>query len=302
VGLVDAAALVNSMLERFLVSKRAIQSLESMMFSLCNLTTVASCGTQRLCNQRAQFETERGSWLSVAASWLITKHLKERVLKVSKPACALMLVMCFSIVGCMTSSTSQHAVQRPQPTADSRPLIQSYVPSQDERDIIGLLLQTLGQKGSKKLVIINDQTTITSFLYFDIDEELARIDTRIAKNMPDVDKAAYEDFKSKNRSKFEYKPDADLFDAPYVWYSSLGEQVTKRRKAGENFWNIIAELQPDAMGYLKLSAIGFNHETDKAFMYLEINKGSMNARGDYLFLKKTDGQWEVASSALAWIS
>ena len=58
---------------------------------------------------------------------------------------------------------------------------------------------------------------------------------------------------------------------------------------------------PDSYGYLTFSRVAFNRDLTEAFFYTEHVCG-MCGKGEYVFMRKLDGNWVVEHTALTWIS
>ena len=86
-----------------------------------------------------------------------------------------------------------------------------------------------------------------------------------------------------------------LFDIRFYWY--------------QEFVSINGSIHPrDLMNrgifphVLKLSKIGFNDQENQAFLYLEHGRIPLASCGEYIFLKKINGEWIIEKIFLAWIS
>jgi hypothetical protein len=70
-------------------------------------------------------------------------------------------------------------------------------------------------------------------------------------------------------------------------------------------WRSFYSRYPDSDGYTELSAVGFNADKTKAFVYIAHHCGSLCGAGSYTFLEKRDGKWvkaSVSASYCGWIS
>ena len=86
---------------------------------------------------------------------------------------------------------------------------------------------------------------------------------------------------------------SDLFTPP----RSL-EDAAKR-------WKSFYSRYPDSNGFMEFSAVGFNADKTKAFVYIAHHCGMLCGAGGYVFLEKRDGKWveaTVKASNCAWFS
>jgi hypothetical protein len=81
---------------------------------------------------------------------------------------------------------------------------------------------------------------------------------------------------------------------PYQIVSSAELDATFRRRAPNTIddgWEGFRQSFPDSMGYLILSAVGFNSERTIALVYVEYRCGGLCGSSRYYTLEKRDGRW-----------
>lgn len=115
-----------------------------------------------------------------------------------------------------------------------------------------------------------------------------------------------EDYKNQNQTPRLFSRSFSI-DRPYelisrTELSDLFANTTKNLWEG---WKSFYSRYPDSDGFIELSAVGFNSDKTKAFVYIAHHCGSLCGAGGYTFLEKRDGKWVKASvnaSYCGWIS
>lgn len=74
------------------------------------------------------------------------------------------------------------------------------------------------------------------------------------------------------------------------------------RGPGGDFWERFDKSYPHAAGLFTFSRVGFNLARDQAFLYLEYGCGWLCGGGDYIFLNKETGRWQIKHTRNIWVS
>lgn len=120
--------------------------------------------------------------------------------------------------------------------------------------------------------------------------------------------AVLEDYKKQNQTRKLLLRNFPI-EMPYKLISrtEISNLLTPPRNledAAER-WKSFYSRHPDSGGYIELSAIGFNADKTRAFVYIAHHCGMLCGAGGYVFLEKRDGKWveaTVKASNCAWIS
>ena len=62
---------------------------------------------------------------------------------------------------------------------------------------------------------------------------------------------------------------------------------------GADGWTVFYERFPNSSGYLSLSAVGFSHGHDEAFVHARRSFGEKRGEGGFFVLRKTTRGWEI---------
>lgn len=119
------------------------------------------------------------------------------------------------------------------------------------------------------------------------------------KDLPDTE--ALEDFIQANQNP---KP-LDRSFAQRLGVNLLSEEeVSQLFRSGSlaDGWKAFYEKYPNALGIVSVSNIGYNRAGNQAFVMVGRTSGPLNGYGEYLYLEKVKGAWQVKKSLMAWIS
>lgn len=67
-------------------------------------------------------------------------------------------------------------------------------------------------------------------------------------------------------------------------------------------WEQFFIKNPDAIGVLKVSRVGFNKENNQAFVYASYVCGADCGKGKFILLTKEDNKWELKRDMIIWKS
>jgi hypothetical protein len=121
----------------------------------------------------------------------------------------------------------------------------------------------------------------------------------VLQNMHDVDQATVDSFRSRNASAYPIPADMDL-GIPY----SLITQVQRKQIFGPNQsgWEVFYSNYPNSPGITTLSRVGFNAAFDQALIYLGTESNWLAGIGNYILMKKVEGDWMIDQQVRTWIS
>jgi hypothetical protein len=113
-----------------------------------------------------------------------------------------------------------------------------------------------------------------------------------------------EDYKKQNQTPRLFSRSFSI-DTPYKLISRTGISDSFGGKTFNEGWKSFYSRYPDSQGYIELSAVGFNADKTKAFVYIAHHCDTLCGASGYTFLEKRNGKWvkaPVNASFCGWIS
>ena len=111
----------------------------------------------------------------------------------------------------------------------------------------------------------------------------------------------WESYVERNRTSVAlrklFKLNVKLQIVPYKKIESLFDAILI-----EEDWQTFYRMFPHSNGYIRFSRAGFNRAGDEAVVSTAWMCGSLCGEGRYVLLRKKDGQWNVETSFLTWVS
>ncbi len=120
-----------------------------------------------------------------------------------------------------------------------------------------------------------------------------------AKNLPGLDKATIENFKTRNSQSYSLPEDMNLGVKVILLTQTEMNQFFGPNQDG---WEAFYQNYPDAPGITSLSRVGFNAAYDQALVYIGTQSHYLAGAGYYVLMVKTNGTWAVSIKAMTWIS
>jgi hypothetical protein len=111
---------------------------------------------------------------------------------------------------------------------------------------------------------------------------------------------AIKDFVTKNRKssvlKNQFKLKATIIlitnsDVKRMFHDSI-----------EGGWDLFHAKYPNASSINTLSRVGFSKDKTLALVYYTYSCGGLCGQGQYVLLRKREGQWKIEKESMTWIS
>jgi len=132
------------------------------------------------------------------------------------------------------------------------------------------------------------------------DDEIARPrEDSFGKRFVGLAPETVDDYLSKNESDAQIEHQLTV----PVNYSLVSEPELKSFfQKGPSGWAGFYAKYPDSTGVIRFSRVGFNGARDQAFLYVSQACGPLCGRGNYVFLIKNNGGWQIQKELMLWVS
>lgn len=164
-----------------------------------------------------------------------------------------------------------------------------------EYEVYSALIDNLFGLGTSHGKILIFYETIPSYRF----HKKKEADSFIVKELR-VNKDILEDFmiRDKRISSLE-----DHFQTS-VLHQMLDRKTYKEfsDKGVAEYWKTFHEKFPGFQGIASLSAVGFDHDKTHALLYISYHCGGLCGMGQFAYLEKRAGKWNVVKVVRAWIS
>lgn len=151
-----------------------------------------------------------------------------------------------------------------------------------------------------KLLLLKD-FTVDNFDKLKLDNQYAkRVKERLPTLLPETINSfsAANQNQTKLKDKFKTRIQHKLFtDTDSKEFFKNGTRLSEYYE-----WEIFYKKYPNSRGIVSVSRIGFNGEKNQALVYFEHWCLSLCGTGNYIVLKKENGNWKIAEWAEMWIS
>jgi hypothetical protein len=158
------------------------------------------------------------------------------------------------------------------------------------------LRQSPGDGKELKLFVVNDTTQGPDKMC--LPEELARWNENIQTAEL---KPLLADLLTKNARQYPLRKQLTL-SRHYVLLRVGSFSQIFFKSADDSGWDEFYKQYPSSSGYITFSRVGFNKDETKAVIYRETRCGPSCGYGGYLFLKKVNDRWSVATGFSCWQS
>jgi hypothetical protein len=180
-----------------------------------------------------------------------------------------------------------------------RPLILDS--TEDVNDIYRVLVhEKFTFNGEVKLIVLQSQTTgCPMYEHESAKSEWGHAEPfqQIVKEMiPEAELQVLDDYLAKNQTQESLKVSNLGLNYVLVKDSDLPDDKFDR------FWTKFYKKFPDSSGIIFFSKVGFNRRHDQAFVYAGRTCGSLCGSGEYVLLKKLNGNWVIQREHGLWAS
>lgn len=168
-------------------------------------------------------------------------------------------------------------------------------PDADEYAVYAALFAEKGDDKEGKQIVLENATVVN-------DTFSQRMDQKSIEKLfglPSITDAI-KDFLTKNRKssaladQFRLKATIVLIsnsDVKRLFHDSI-----------EGGWDLFHAKYPNANSINTLSRVGFNKDKTVALLYYTYSCGGLCGQGQYVLLRKHEGQWKIEKESMTWIS
>jgi hypothetical protein len=159
----------------------------------------------------------------------------------------------------------------------------------EEYAVYSTLIKSMFITDGVELLVIEQQTSLGPIPLAELGQEMELV----RRKVPEVEAEVADDFVEKNGTPARLEHSIDI-PASYVL-------VDAREVRGMD-WGKFYQKYPKSQGIMSLSRVGFNHDRDRALVYVGNQSGGKTGMGFYVFMVKQDGGWQVTGRTAAWVS
>lgn len=200
---------------------------------------------------------------------------------------SLCLLVIFVLVssGCSSSPNGATTVSSQNNSAASKMM------NAEEVKVYSTVLDAFRNTYGAQRLLILDETTIGMVLPKSTPDDVVRF---LQKRLPDgIAPDIAEEFRTKNEQPVKL-PDTLAIT---VNYSIVNKQDQRVRSEWEEF-----HKNNPGTAIVRLSQVAFNKDASQALVYLSSQVGSRSGWAYYIFLTKSDQEWQIKSKEMAWVS
>ena len=150
-----------------------------------------------------------------------------------------------------------------------------------------------------KLIVLHAETTCPLYWDESASEKLGITEAfhqTMNKLMPEAEVQTLDNYLLSNKTRQELK----------VWNLGINYVTIKDSDLPdvslESYWESFYRRYPHSSGLVFFSKVGFNDRHDQAFVYVATSCGGLCGGGDYVLLKKVNGEWIVSKEENLWVS
>jgi len=110
------------------------------------------------------------------------------------------------------------------------------------------------------------------------------------------------DFRARIGNPPEHSPLKSQFTLSIKYKLVTTKDLRKYFRESGNGWDAFYRDYPSSSGIIILSTIGFNETLSEALIYVQHSCGSLCASGQYICLRKEEGEWKVKQEHQLWVS
>jgi hypothetical protein len=182
---------------------------------------------------------------------------------------------------------------------DLKPVNVSFDPANETNEIYRLLIhERFTPNGEAKLIVLRSETI--AFAPFK-DESLepdwnpATFVKTVKNSLPEAESQTLDNYLLRNESPEQLR----------VWNPGINYVLVTNRElptSATNFWDEFYKKFPHSSGIVSFSSVGFNDQHDQAFVYAARSCGGLCGAGDFVLLKKVNGEWKIVGEECLWVS
>lgn len=150
-----------------------------------------------------------------------------------------------------------------------------------------------------KLIVLHAETTCPMYWDESASEKSGITEAfhhMMNKAMPEAEVQTLDSYLLSNKTRQELK----------VWNLGINYVIVRDSDLPdarfESYWESFYRKYPNSSGLVFFSKVGFNDRHDQAFVYVGRSCGGLCGAGDYVLLKKVNGQWAVSQEQNLWVS
>jgi hypothetical protein len=168
--------------------------------------------------------------------------------------------------------------------------------TEDDSAVYSAVLKELYQAAKGRPIFLSDQTAlgVPPGMVGNLPVQGPQTNTFLERIAPDA-RQNYEDI---NHSSLHLSAPCKL--APECTLVDLADIALQVKN--EKAWRKFMLKHPNTPGIIIVSRIGYNRERDQAVVYSGMSCGELCGQGEFTWIVKHNGVWEVESSNVVWIS
>jgi hypothetical protein len=168
--------------------------------------------------------------------------------------------------------------------------------TEDDSAVYTSVLRELYQAAKGRPIILSDQTAIgvPPGMLTNLPVQGPQTVTFLSPISPE----ARQNFEDINHASL-HLPSPCKF-APECTLENLADVALQVKNA--KAWRKFMAKHANTPGIIIVSRIGFNHERDQAVVYSGVSCGQLCGQGEFTWLLKRNGVWDVEASNVVWIS
>lgn len=170
-----------------------------------------------------------------------------------------------------------------------------YESDPDEYAVYAALFAEKGDDKEGKQIVLENVTVVN-------DTFSRRMDQRSIEKLfglPSI-RDAIDDFVTKNRKSSVLTDQLKLKASIVLINKSDVERMF--HDSIEGGWDLFHAKYPNATSINTLSRVGFSKDKTLALVYYTYSCGALCGQGQYVLLRKHEGQWKIEKESMTWIS
>jgi hypothetical protein len=182
---------------------------------------------------------------------------------------------------------------------DLKPVNISFDPANEANEIYRLLIhERFTFNGETKLVVLRSETiALAPFKENSLEPDWnpATFHKTVKNSLPEAESQTLDNYLLRNETPEQLK----------VWNPGVNYVLVTNRElpaSATNFWGEFYKKFPDSSGIVSFSNVGFNDQHDQAFVYAARSCGGLCGEGDFVLLKRVNGEWKIVDDECLWVS
>ncbi len=146
----------------------------------------------------------------------------------------------------------------------------------------------------KTIIIINETISGPKYMDISIEELLKKIEVENT-SFPEY---ALKSWVSENKDQYILNDYFKFADKHFL----ISEKQREEAFSPTKWWDSFYKHYPNALGYFRLSRVGFDTDKNAAIVYIENSQDGKWGSGTFWLLKKDKGKWVRTSRLIVWLS